>query len=182
MNLAKSVVPMTTDALRRKFTIYQVRSGDKEKEDEPAFWHLLIWLKIASTLPYPYDKTKQRSAMKSTSLMPGNAIFALLLFIVSPGTSFAWQNDYPNSPVNSKDQPHLRLAVPRRVAPTVLPKTAALTATTAPFRRRTVRYPITDGLGLGYGWDFIQNQKKFASCVLSTAVPDDNYRHEGNHE
>jgi hypothetical protein len=109
--------------------------------------------------------------MKKPLILIATCLPALVAQI-NPTASIAWQNNYPNSPVSPWSDPLLKLQVPAGAAVSGW----SLPTTTSPFRPRIVSYPETDGLGLATGWDFLVNEKKFASCVTFVPISDDKYQ------
>lgn len=122
---------------------------------------------------------------------------SIVLFVVllsSFSGADAWEANYPSGPVRSStqapyNQPAIKLRNPpspseadrKNLFGTKVGTTEAALAAQDPtfanlFSRRTVAYPSGDGAELGYGWDFLSNQKKLMSCVEFNAVHDDKYQ------
>ena len=92
----------------------------------------------------------------------------------------AWEASYPNGPVRilpgSPGQDvniKIRNARPFQSRLGVLGQQPSLADV---FTRRTVAYPSGEGAGLGYGWDFLLNRKRFSTCVDFTPQDDTKYQ------
>jgi len=117
----------------------------------------------------------------------------LLISALSINAAYAWEANYPSGPVRKaqavtpKKIENILLRIPQkpeiedlRLLVDTKDKKDFLGANDPVFpglfSRRTVAYPTPDGVGLGHGWDFLSNQKKFYSCVQYKEVPDNKYQ------
>jgi hypothetical protein len=128
---------------------------------------------------------------------------ALIASIISVSTAQAWEANYPSGPVRQQaPQTNIKIHIPKSspemnvdhrlsdlkvlkrdesfVRPvdklSFVSKLQSDPLFATAFSRRTVAYPIPDGVDLGHGWDFLSNQKEFISCVQFTKISDDKYQ------
>lgn len=118
--------------------------------------------------------------MRYRALVPIVWAFSILL---SSDITYAWQQNYPDGPVRST--PGSTLQYVKVITPG---HSSAVNNATYPqlsladtFQRRVVTYPSQEGGDLGTGWDFILNNKKFASCIQFGVREDTKYQNADAH-
>jgi len=113
-----------------------------------------------------------------------SALGALLIAFASSSPTRAWDSNYPRGPVKlpglfsagaAKTSGLVKfLGRPASKRPSYLGGTSI--SGVGAFGARTVTYPSDRGVELGTGWDFVLNEKKYASCVEFDPMNDKDYQ------
>ncbi|MCK1409535.1 hypothetical protein [Bradyrhizobium sp. 76] len=116
-------------------------------------------------------------------------LFVGLLPLSAPVPSAAWEQTYPRGPVHIAPTKHVDKSGkpgPELGIRTLGPSLPHLSRSTAErtdhpdvgsvLSVRTVTYPSQHGASVGVGWDFLINQKKYASCITFDQIDENKYQ------